>query len=122
MGDFISFGDSLIITVFSMAVVFLGLIVLAMLISVLKNIGGEKKEVATTKEPVAPIKTKEPIVEKIKETNVNDEELVAVIAAAIAASLGVSVPEVNIKSIRRIPQNSPAWSAAGRQEQIYGKL
>lgn len=120
MGDYISIGDSLVITVFSMVVVFVGLIVLAMLISVLKNIGG-KKQVATTKESVAPTKAKEPVVEKVKESTTNDEELVAVIAAAVAASLGVSIPEVNIKSIRRIPQSTPTWAVAGRQEQVYGK-
>lgn len=121
MGDIISFGDSLIITVFSMVVVFVGLIVLAMFISVLKSIGGKNK-VEDTKKPETPIKAKEPVKEKRQEATTNDEELVAVIAAAIAASLGVSEPEVNIKSIRRIPQNSPAWATAGRQEQIYGKL
>ncbi len=121
MGDKISFGDSLVITFFSMAVVFLGLIVLAMLISVLKKIGG-KKEAAATKETVTPIKAEETVVEKVKEPTVNDEELVAVIAAAVAASLGVSIPEINIRSIRRIPQSSPTWATAGRQEQIYGKL
>lgn len=120
MGDIISLGDSIIITIFSMAVVFLGLIVLAMLISVLKSIGKEKNIVA--KEPVVPDKSKETMVDKIEETAINDEELVAVIAAAIAASLGVSIPEVNIKSIRRVPQNTPAWASAGRQEQIFGKL
>lgn len=121
MGDKVTFVDSLVITVFSMVVVFVGLIVLAMLISVLKNIGG-KKESEDKKESVAPIKAKEPVKEKLEEATTNDEELVAVIAAAVAASLGVSVPEINIKNIRRIPQNSPTWAIAGRQEQIYGKL
>jgi len=119
LGDIISFKDSLVITVFSMSVVFLGLVVLAVLISVLKSIGGEKKVEEIKKSPV-PIKPKENVVENI--TTTNDEELVAVIAAAVASSLGVNVPEVNIKSIRRIPQTSPAWAAASRQEQIYGKL
>lgn len=120
MGDIISFGDSLIITVFSMAVVFLGLIVLAMLISVLKSISVEKKEVQ--KDAIPTVKSSEDIVNNTEETKTDDEELVAVIAAAIAASLGVNVPDINIKSIRRIPQSSTAWSSAGRQEQIYGKL
>lgn len=121
MGEVISVGDSLIITVFSMAVVFLVLIVISILISALKSIGGEKKK-EVAKEPVESVKAKETIIEDIQEKTTDDTELVAVIAAAIAASLGVSVPEVNIKSIRRIPQNTPAWAATSRQEQIYGKL
>lgn len=121
MGDLISFGDSLIITVFSMAVVFLGLIVLSLFISVLKGLSNEKKS-NSVQEPVAKTTTKEPDTEKTIETIANNDELVAVIAAAVAASMGVSIPEINIKSIRRVPQNTPAWASASRQEQIYGKL
>lgn len=121
MGDIISIGDSLVITVFSMAVVFLGLIALSFCISILKSVSVEKKT-ELTKAAGAPSKTKEVQVKETDTNNTNDEELVAVIAAAIAASLGVSIPEINIKSIRRIPQSTTAWAAAGRQEQIYGKL
>jgi sodium pump decarboxylase gamma subunit len=117
LGDIISVGDSLVITIFSMVVVFAVLAVIAFLIGTLKNIGGEKK-VETVKEVVAQVEVKEPMLD----TTINDEELVAVITAAIAASLGVSVPEINIKNIRRMPQTTPAWSVASRQEQIFSKL
>lgn len=120
MGDIISIGDALVITAFSMVVVFIVLVIISIFISVLKNIGVEKKkEVATVTTPTIVKQT------EVKETvvnNQNDEELVAVIAAAIAASMGVQIPEINIKSIRRIPQSIPAWGVAGRQEQIYSKL
>lgn len=117
MGKIISVGDSLVITLFSMVVVFVGLTIISILIMGLKMIGGEKKS-ETVKEVVIPAKANEPVVD----STVNDEELVAVIAAAIAVSLGVSIPEVNIKSIRRMPQSTPAWSVASRQEQIFSKL
>ena len=121
MGDIISVGDSLVITVFSMIVVFVVLIIISFLISALKSVGGEKK--VETKEQVVKqesIKADENL--QISDTKVNDEELVAVISAAIAASLGVSIPEINIKSIRRVEQRTLAWSSAGRQEQIFNKL
>lgn len=121
MGDIISIKDSLVITVFSMIVVFTVLIIISFLISALKSVGGEKKV-----EPVKQVAKQEPIKAnenlQVADTKVNDEELVAVIAAAIAASLGVSIPEINIKSIRRVEQRTPAWSSAGRQEQIFNKL
>lgn len=120
MGDIISIGDSLIITVFSMVVVFILLIVISIFISILKNIGGEKKKKVTTVAPPTIIKEVE-----AKDTVIdtqNDEELIAVISAAIAASMGVQIPEINIKSIRRIPQSIPTWGVAGRQEQLYSKL
>lgn len=120
MGDIISIGDSLIITAFSMVVVFILLIIISIFISVLKNIGVEKKQEIT--KVAAPtinkvVEVKDPVI-----NNQNDEELVAVISAAIAASMGVKIPEINIKSIRRIPQSIPTWGVAGRQEQVYSKL
>lgn len=81
-----------------------------------KNIGKVKKEVEVAVEKV------NPVVKVEDEDKFDDEELIAVIAASIAASLGVSVPEINIKSIRRIPQRTPIWAQAGRQELIYRKL
>lgn len=121
MGEIISVRDSLVITIFSMIVVFVVLIIISFLISALKSVGGEKK-VESTKQVVKqePVKVDENL--QVSNTKANDEELVAVIAAAIAASLGVSIPEINIKSIRRVEQRTPAWSAAGRQEQIFNKL
>lgn len=116
MGDHVSIGQALIITGFSIVVVFIGLIVISLLIDLLKNISGDKKsEVA--KPVVAPVEK-----EEIVANEVNDEELVAVISAAIAASMGLSVPQLNIKSIKRMPQTTPAWAVASRQDQISRKL
>ena len=117
MGDIISVGDSLLITIFSMIVVFVVLTIISALIGTLKSVSGEKK-IEIVNQVVAPVKTTEPTIDTV----VNDEELVAVIAAAVAASLGVSIPEINIKNIRRVEQRIPAWSSAGRQEQIFNKL
>ena len=116
MGDHVSIGQALIITGFSIVVVFLGLIAISMLIGLLKNISQEKKP-EVTKTTVAPVKKEEQAINEV-----NDEELVAVISAAIAASMGLSVPQLNIKSIRRIQQTTPAWAVASRQEQISRKL
>ena len=53
---------------------------------------------------------------------VDDEELVAVIAAAIAASLGIAIPEINIKSIKRIPQNTPVWVRSRKKRTNYREI
>lgn len=116
MGDHVSIGEALIITGFSIAVVFIGLIAISMLIGLLRKIGEDKKP-EVEKTVVTPVKKEDPVINEV-----NDEELVAVIAAAIAASMGVGIPQLNIKSIRRIPQSTPAWAVASRQEQILGKL
>lgn len=52
-----------------------------------------------------------------------DEELAAVIMAAIQASMAPeSQCRLRIKSFRRIEQSSPVWNRAGRLEQIANKL
>lgn len=103
-------------TIISVIIGIAGLIALALLFKLFRNIGNEKEEIDL------PVKKVDPVVKAEDENLVDDEELVAVIAASIAASLGVSVPEINIKSIRRIPQRTPIWAQAGRQEMIYRKL
>jgi len=119
LGDKITFGDSLVVTLFSMSVVFLGLIILAVIISFLKSMSIDRKIKGTEIEvPIAP---KEASEEDLPDM-LDDKELVAVIAAAIAASLGVDIPDINIKTIRRIAQNTPAWAQMGKQERIFGKL
>lgn len=126
MAERVTLGESFIITIFSMAIVFVGLIVLAVLISALKNIGNENKKVKeannVAKEPEKEQVNLKPVVEISNDNNINDEELVAVIAASIATSLGVSIPEVKIRSIKRVPQNTPVWALAGRHEAINSKI
>lgn len=119
MDNVISFADGLKISGFGMVVVFVGLIILAFLISLLSKMSKEKR---AEESPVIGIIESDNKIEEVESCINNDEELVAVIAAAIAASLGVSVSDINIKNIRRTTQNTPVWAAAGRQEQIYSKL
>lgn len=121
MSEYISIGDSLIVTLFSISMVFIVLVVISVFISLLKNLD-PKEKIEASKEVEVVTKPSSKEIE-IEEENIgNDEELVAVISAAIAASLGVSVPEINIKKINRISGNSTAWSIASRQEQMYSKL
>jgi len=52
-----------------------------------------------------------------------DDELIAVITAAIeAASMKTSTYNLNIKSIKRSMVTSPAWNAASREENIYRRI
>jgi hypothetical protein len=57
------------------------------------------------------------------ENNLPDEELVAVITAAVMAAMGdESKCGLIIKSIKRTGQTTPLWNRAGRFEHISGKL
>lgn len=52
-----------------------------------------------------------------------DENLVAVLTAAVLASMGKE-PEykIRVKSFRRIPQSSPIWNFAGRTDNVTDGL
>jgi len=116
LGESVTIGDSLIITVFSMGVVFIILFLISCLIRVLKVASSGKKE---DKEASTPnIIETDTIEEEVDETD--EGELVAAIAAAIAASLDVSIPQIRIREIRRVPQNTPVWADMGRREQMKG--
>ncbi|QSZ27217.1 hypothetical protein ACETAC_10335 [Aceticella autotrophica] len=51
-----------------------------------------------------------------------DEELIAVISAAVAATIGDDIGKFKVKSIVRIPQTSPVWRRIGVQEQMNSRL
>ena len=58
----------------------------------------------------------------VEEVPADDTELVAVITAAIAASLNTSTYNLRIKSLRRIDNNQPAWNRAGIRETINNRF
>lgn len=123
MGEYLTFGDSLIVTAFSMIVVFIALILISYLIRILKIVAVEKKDIVENKVENTTLNAAAlNAVEKEEKNELDDEELVAVIAAAIAASLDVSIPQIKIRKIRRVPQNTPLWAEMGRKEQINGML
>lgn len=124
MGEHITIGQSLIITVFSMMVVFAVLFIISYIIKAMRTSLNMKKNDSKKgiNEPSFAETELKDNKEEVASNNVEDEELVAVIAAAVAASLGVSIPEINIKSIRRVNQNTPTWAKMGIIEQTTGRL
>lgn len=52
----------------------------------------------------------------------NDEELVAVLTAAVAASLNTSTYNLKIKSYRRVGGNASAWNKAGLRDTIDSRF
>ena len=113
----VSYGLS--VSAVGMATVFVGLIILIILIK-----GMQKAKPSVTqqkKQADAPS-----IV--IQTSNVNDDAIVAVIAAAVSAVMEDAqkgMPEGKkgfvVRSIRRV-SSAPAWNRAGREEQVYSRL
>lgn len=121
LGESVTMSDGLIVTVFSMLMVFLTLIVISFLIDALRAASTTKDKKPDVSSTVVDT-TSEEIDGSSDNIDNNDEELVAVIAAAIASSMNVPISDVKIRNIKRIPQNTPIWAKVGRQEQIFNRL
>jgi sodium pump decarboxylase gamma subunit len=122
-GETISLVEGLIVTVLGMLVVFLGLIFLMVIIQVMEKVlyrrSGNKADIKVSKvEPAE--ETKE--VEANNPKQQDDLELVAVIAAAIASSMGIQPDDLVIKNIVRLPETAPVWSVASRLDQMNRRL
>ena len=119
----LTFVDTLLVAVVGILVVFFGLTILIMLIKLMGSLTGNagKKE--------KPVKTAPVPVEKIEPVAVpapaapavqSNDELIAVITAAVAAMMGEG-NGFTVRRVRRI-NNTPAWAKAGREEQIYSRF
>lgn len=103
-------------TVIGLAIVFAALIILMLVLVAMKYIFANDKKTAETTAPVIPTPS---VAEK---TETDDEELIAIFAAAIAASLNTSTYNLKIKSYRRIDTNANAWQRAGLRETIDNRF
>ncbi len=99
-------------TLMGMGTVFLVLIFISLIIGCFKYINVFEKKMKAKKEPAAapaPVQAPAPAVEESEEL-VDDLELVAVIAAAIAAAEGTSADGLVVRSIKRAP--AAKWKRA----------
>lgn len=107
------------VTAVGMLVVFFGLIVLIGLIKIMTMLSQSKKP--KKKEAVAPAPVAAPApVEAEAAAPTQDDVLIAVISAAVAAAMGEETGFV-VRRVRRI-SNAPAWQRAGRDEQVYSRF
>ena len=112
-----------------MGTVFVGLIILIGLIKAMEKVlaGMSTGDLLGSFKPQPKVT---PIV--IDTTAMGNEEVVAVITAAIATVLEKEAeaqgakkgakPAFVVRSIRRIGNAAPAWNRAGREEQVYSRM
>ncbi|MEN1760909.1 OadG family protein [Anoxynatronum sibiricum] len=126
MGE--KFLASLQVTLLGVAIVFVALGMLFIIIKILdtfvhkaESSSAKRKEqkTAASAAKAAPAPTPEPVAE---EKTQDDGELVAVIAAAVAASLHTSTHNIIVRNIVRVPDQAPAWNRLGRMQQINRQL
>ena len=103
--------------VIGMGIVFSVLIILMIVLYLFKVIFYRENKAEPSVAAKEPIPAAQPAAEEE-----NEEELIAVITAAIAASLNTSTYNLNIKSIRRVSPGRPAWNRAGLNETINNRF
>lgn len=109
-----------ITTVIGLIIVFSGLIIIVLCLylmsSVFKSIDRKKAEKAAQPAPAVPEPEEAPAPEaEAPSEETNDDELIAVLAAAVAAFCAQSgTQDVRIKSVRRVS----SWKNVARSEQI----
>ena len=114
LSDAFSFGG--LTAVLGMAIVFSVLVVLMIVLYLFKVIFHKQPK----KQEVTATPVQETAAEP--ENEMGDDELIAVLTAAVAASLNTSTYNLNIKSYRRIDNTRPAWNREGLRETINNRF
>lgn len=110
--------ESLLTTLICFTIVFLALILLIFIMKFQHFIIEKVDNTGAKKKP------SQAIVEAAHTTYnaEEDEELVAVITAAIAAMLGRPASSLVVRSIKMVETANPSWADAGRREQIDSRF
>jgi sodium pump decarboxylase gamma subunit len=112
----------LVVTLFGMLIVFLVLIALWGILAMMRPLfGGKKKNKEGVIEAKATPAVAEaaPVMEAAGE--LDNDELVAVITAAISACMG-SQSNLLIRKITRVGDSTPVWAQIGRHEQTLNRI
>ena len=118
-------GFAFLVMLIGLLIVFFGLIILICLIKLMSIIvgalTGKKKEQAAP--APAPVVVPEPVAEAAaEETGLENDELIAVITAALAAFNKDGNKTLVVRSVRRAAAKTPAWTKAGRADQLASRF
>ncbi len=106
------------VTLMGMIIVFSVLIILMVVLVAMKYIFAPKEEKTERSAQITQVQEAMPVTEPQED----EEELIAILTAAIAASLNTSTYNLNIKSFRRVANTAPAWNKAGLNETINSRF
>lgn len=111
------FSAAMITTGLGMGITFMALLLLWGVIIVMTKVLNQDKKKAPVNIVEKPAIIETVAVEETEEDGIS-AELVAVISAAIAASMNTSIHNIVVRNVVRTGNHSPAWNTAGRQEQM----
>lgn len=109
-------------TIIGLLIVFSVLIILMGVLMLFNKIFGKTEKKATVEQPKPAAPVSVPVVNQTASAEESEEELIAILTAAIAASLNTSTYNLRIKSYRRIQSNAPVWNKAGIKETIDSRF
>ena len=119
-GESVQLGEALSaglkVTAVGLSIVFAVLIILMIVLVLFKVIFYKEVKINNSEDQIENVPA--PIPPKIPENKPDNDELIAVITAAIAASLGTEESKFKIKSYKRIPSKKPIWNRAGINDTI----
>lgn len=120
--------EGLVITVNGICIVFGVLILIMLVLYAMRLFSGEKKQLENSNRIEPAEASEEASAQKAASSSEKagdsiDEELVAVLTAAVVASMGLqSTYNLQIKSYRKIENHSPVWNAVSRRENLDNRL
>lgn len=119
----LTFGEKMLgglaVTALSMAIVFLVLVLLIGIIKAMDSMVNPKsKQENEENNEFDNIQS----YEQEQEPSEDISELIAVISAAVACSMGVSESKIRVVNINRVGNDSPTWAKNGRLEQLQNIL
>ncbi len=107
---------ALIVTILGMLITFVVLLILWGLIAVMTKMMYKPVQQKPAITPAAPPVT--PVEDTAVSGTEEDEELIAVITAAIAASMQRPIQTIIVKNIKRSEHRMPAWANVAKHEQL----
>lgn len=110
--------EGLRVTVIGMTIVFAVLILLMLVLMAFKLVFYKKEPETSSAQKKTPPDTASTAVKP----ELDEKELIAVLTAAVAASMNTSTYNLNIKSYKRIGNTSPSWSRAGLNDVINSRF
>lgn len=122
MGLAQALGEGIQVTVMGLIIVFAVLVIIMLFMMAMKWVFYKPAKNAADNKPA---EVEQPANAQVKETAADDmdeEELVAVLTAAVAACMNTSTYNLKIKSFRRIENTSPSWNKAGLRDVIDSRF
>ena len=117
-----TFAYTLIVTLFGMGIVFIVLVLLQYILKSMELVFHREKKAVPGMTQVSEVKAVETAAAQVNDAEaVDDNQLVAVITAAVISCLG-GQSNIVVRNIRRVNDKTTAWGKVSRTEQMANRF